>query len=121
MEKMSDLEVKLSEVLMKEVVVAILVEIIREETSDSRESVVDEVDTFRTVIVKMTEDSRSPKDTLKVERLPSALKEAWKAWKTCRDAPGHAPFDGLNREGMSYRAFLDTIGFKSPVDKDVER
>ena len=119
---MSDLEVKLSEVLMKEVVVAILSEIIREETSDSRESVVDELDTFRTVMVKkMTEDSRSPMDTFKVERLPSALKEAWKAWKTCRDAPGHAPFHGLNHEEVSYRAFLDTIGFKSPVDKDVER
>ena len=116
---MSDLEVKLSEVLMNEVVVAILVGIIREETSDFRESVLDEVDTFRAAMVKkMTEDTRSPKDTFKVERLPSALKEAWKAWKTCRDAPGHAPFDGLDREEMSYRAFLDTVGFKSPVVKD---
>ena len=125
MEEMSDLEVRLSEVLMKEIVVSILAEIIREEMneSDSRESVLDEVFEFRTAIVKsMREDSRNPKDTFKVERLPSALKEAWKAWKTGRDGPtGHAPLDELRREEVSYRVFLDTIEFKPAVDKDVER
>ena len=124
---MSDLEVKLSEVLMKEIVVNILVEIIREEmngseSSDLRELLLDEVNKFRTVMVKkMTEDSRSPKDTFKVERLPSALKEAWKAWKTGRDGPtGHAPLDELRQEEVSYRTFLDTIEFKPPVNKDME-
>ena len=127
LEERSDLEVKLSKVLMKEIVVNILVEIIREElsgwdSSDVRESVLDEVDKFRAAIVKrMTEDSRNPKDTFKVERLPSAMKEAWKVWKTSGDATGHAPFDGLHQEEASYRAFLDTIEFKSPVDKDLER
>ena len=124
---MSDLEVKLSEVLMKEIVVNILVEIIREEmggsdSSDFRESLLDEVDNFGTVMVKkMAEDSRNPKDTFKVERLPSAFQEAWKAWKTSGDATGHVPLDELRQEEVSYRAFLDTIEFKPPVDKDVER
>ena len=126
---MSDFEVRLSEALMKETIISILVGIIREEmngsdSSDLRESVLDEVDRFRTAIVKrMMEDQlRDPKDTFKVERLPSAFQEAWKAWKTGREGPtGLVQFDELRREEVSYRAFLDTIGFKSPVDKDVER
>ena len=127
MAEKSDLEVRLSEMLMKEIVVNILVEIIREEmagsdSSDLREALLDEVDKFRTVMVKMMmADQRNPKDTFKVERLPSAFKEAWKVWKTSGGATGHAPFDELHQEGASYRAFLDTIEFKSPVDKDVER
>ena len=126
MAEKSDLEVRLSEVLMKEIVVNILVEIIREEmngseSSDLREALLDEVDRFRTAMVKrMMADPRSPKDTFKVERLPSAFKGAWKVWKTGGEATGHAQSDEL-REEVSYRAFLDTIEFKSPVDKDVER
>ena len=125
---MSDFEVRLSEALMKETIISILVGIIREEmkgsdSSDLRESVLDEVDKFRTAIVRrMTEDEvRNPLDTFKVERLPSAFQEAWKAWKTGGDATGHAQCDEFRRKEVSYRAFLDTIEFKSPVDKDVER
>ena len=88
-EKMSDFEVKLSELLMKEMIISILVGIIREEmngsdSSDLRELVLDEVDRFRAAIVKrMTEDKlHNPKDTFKVERLPSTFQEAWKVWKT---------------------------------------
>ena len=66
-EKMSNFEemateVLMKEVLMKEIVVSILVDIIREEmngmnSSDLRESVLDEVYKFKTAIVKrMTED-----------------------------------------------------------------
>ena len=122
MEEKSDLEVRLSEVLMKEIVVNILVEIIREEmggvySSDLRESLLDEMDRFRTAIVnRMTTDEvRNPKDTFRVERLPSAFRSAWEAWKTARDGPtGHVPLDKLRQEEVSYRAFLDTIKFKSP-------
>ena len=129
MAEKSDLEVRLSEVLMKEIVVHILVEIIRDEmggvhSSDLREALLDEVDRFRTAMVnRMTTDEvRSPKDTFKVERLPSAFRAAWEAWKGGRaDPTGHAPLDETRQEEVSYRAFLDTIEFKSPVDKDVER
>ena len=114
--------------LMKEMVVSILVDIIREEmngmdSSDLRESLLNEGDKFRAAIVKRMymEESRNPLDTFKVERLPSAFQEAWKAWKTGGDATGHAQFDELRQEEVSYRAFLDTIEFKSPVDEDVER
>ena len=125
-EKMSDFESRTGLDLMKEMVVSILVDIIREEmkgvdSSALRESLLDEVDKFRSAIVKrMTVDKvRSPLDTFKVERLPSAFQEAWKAWKTWRDGPtGYAVFDELHQEEVSYRAFLDTIEFKSPVDKD---
>ena len=86
--------------LMKEIVVSILVDIIREEirwmnSSSLKESLLDEVDKFRAAIVRrMTEDdSRNPLDTFEVDRLPSAFREAWKAWKTGRDATGHAQFD----------------------------
>ena len=67
----------------------------------------------------MTADEvRSPKDTFSVERLPSAFKAALEAWKTVRDGPtGHVPLDKLRQEEVSYRAFLDTIQFKSPVVK----
>ena len=126
-EKMSNFEEMATEVLMKEIVVSILVDIIREEingmiSSDLRESVLDEVYKFRTAIVKrMTEDqSQNPQDTFEVERLPSAFREAWKSWKTGGDSPtGHAQFDELRQKEVSYRAFLDTIEFKSPFDKDV--
>ena len=89
-------------------------------SSDLRESLLDEMDRFRTAIVKrMTSDEvRSPKDTFKVDRLPSAFRAAWEAWKTCREGlMGHAPLDELRQEEVSYRAFLDTIQFKSPVVK----
>ena len=122
---MSDFEVRLSEVLMKETIISVLVDIIREEMNgsdsrDLRESLLDEVDKFRTAIVKRMKEDRShnPQDTFKVERLPSAFQEAWKAWKTSGDATGRAPFDKLHQEEVSYRAFLDTIEFKSPVDED---
>ena len=122
---MSDFEVRLSEVLMKETIISVLVDIIREEMNgsdsrDLRESLLDEVDKFRTAIVKRMKEDRShnSQDTFKVERLPSAFQEAWKAWKTSEDATGHAPFDKLHQEEVSYRAFLDTIEFKSPVDED---
>ena len=89
MEERSDLEVKLSEALMKEIVVNIMVEIIRHEmngvySSELRESLLDEMDRFRTTIVKRmtTDEVRNPKDTFKVERLPSAFRSAWEAWKT---------------------------------------
>ena len=115
-------------VLMKEMVVSILVDIIREEmngmnSSSSKESLLDEVDKFRSAIVSRmaVDNARTPQDTFEIERLPSAFQEAWKAWKTVGDATGHAQFDDLRREEVSYRAFLDTIEFKSPVDKDVER
>ena len=108
--------------LMKEMVVSILVDIIREEmkevlSSGLRESLLDEVDKFRAAIVKrmIADEARNPLDTFKVERLPSAFQEAWKAWKT-----GHAQSDEM-REEVSYRAFQDILEFKSPVDKDVER
>ena len=99
-------EVLIKEVLMKELVVSVLVDIIREEMngmnlSDLRESVLNEVYKFRTAIVKrMTEDqSWNPQDTFEVERLPSAFREAWKAWKTGGDSPtGHAQFDELRQE-----------------------
>ena len=106
--------------LMKEMVVSILVDIIREEmngmdSSYLRESLLNEVDKFRASIVKRMymEESRNPLDTFKVERLPSTFQEAWKAWKTGGDE--------MRREEVSYRAFLDTIEFNAPVDKDVER
>ena len=106
--------------LMKEMVVSILVDIIREEmkevvSSGLRESLLDDVDKFRATIVKrmLADEARNPKDTFKVERLPSAFQEAWKAWKT-----GHAQCDEM-REEVSYRAFQDVLEFKSPVDKDV--
>ena len=89
MAEKSDLEVRLSEMLMKEIVVNILVEIIREEmggaySSELRESLLDEIDRFRTAIVKRmtTDEVRSPKDTFRVERLHSAFRAAWEAWKT---------------------------------------
>ena len=61
-----------------------------------KESLLDEVDKFRSAIVRrMTEDgSRNPLDTFEVDRLPSA----WKAWKTGRDATGNAQFDELRQE-----------------------
>ena len=106
--------------LMKEMVVSILVDIIREEmkeelSSELRESLLDDVDEFRAVIVKrmLADEARNPLDTFKVERLPSAFQVAWKAWKT-----GHAQCDEM-REEVSYRAFHDVLEFKSPVDKDV--
>ena len=125
MAEKSDLEVRLSEMLMKEIVVNILVEIIREEmggaySSELRESLLDEMDRFRTAIVKRmtTDEVRSPKDMFRVARLPSAFRAAWEAWKTVRDGPtGHVPLDELRQEEVSYRAFLDTIQFKAPVVK----
>ena len=125
MAEKSDLEVRLSEVLMKEIVVNILVEIIREEMAaacsiDFRESLLNDIDRFRVAIVKRmtTDEVRSPKDTFKVDGLPDAFRAAWEAWKTARDGPtGHVPLDELRQEEVSYRAFLDTIQFKSPVVK----
>ena len=126
---MSDFEVRLSEALMKETILSILVGIVREElngsdSSDLMESMLDEVDRFRVAIVKrmMEDQARNPKDTFKVARLPSAFQEAWKAWKTGREGPtGLVQFDELRQEEVSHRAFQDTIEFKSPVDKDVEQ
>ena len=115
--KMSSLEERAE--LMKKMVISILVDIIREEMSgmnstDLKELLLDEVEKFRTAIVRrMTEDgSWNPQDTFEVERLPSAFREAWKAWKASGDATGHVQFEELRQEEVSYRAFLDTIVFE---------
>ena len=123
---MSNFE-EMAAALMKDMVVSVLVDIIREEmhgmnSSSLKESLLDEADKFRAAIVsRMTDVSLTPLDTFKVERLPSAFQEAWKTWKTGGDATGHAQFDKQRREEVSYRAFLDTIAFKSPVEKDKEQ
>ena len=82
---MSDFESRTGLDLMKEMVVSILVDIIREEmngmdSSDLRESLLNEVDKFRAAIVKRMcmEESRNPLDTFKLERLPALFKRPGK-------------------------------------------